>query len=67
MNILPCKVEKIIDAGGPFVNVQVDTGNLWARVTRKSIKDLDIYEGREVFIMIKTMGVSLGASVESIK
>lgn len=66
-NIFPCTVKRILDAGGPFVNVQVDTGKLWARVTRKAIKDLDIYEGREIYIMIKTMGVSLGASVESIK
>lgn len=66
-NILPGKVKRIVDKGGPFVNVQVDTGNLWARVTRKAIKDLDIYTGRDVFAMVKAVAVSLGSSIESIK
>ena len=66
-NIFCCKVKKIVHDEGPFVNVQVETGNLWARITQKSCKDLDIHEGREVFAMVKTSTVSLGASVESLK
>jgi len=66
-NIFHGKVERIVDDGSPFVNVQVDIGGLWARITRKSCSDLNIYKGREIYAMVKTMAVSLGASSEAIE
>ena len=65
-NIFEGKVEEIIDNHGPFVDVHVDIGHLLlARLSRQSCIRLNISVGQQVFAMIKTVAVSLGASGEN--
>ncbi len=60
-NIFPGKVDRIIDHGDSFVDVRLDIGSLlWARITRKSVCDLDLKKGRPVFALIKSVVLSRG-------
>ena len=62
-NIFEGRVKKIIDKDGPFVDIHVDIGHLLlARLSRQSCINLNIKKGQQVFAMIKTVAVSLGAS-----
>lgn len=61
-NIYYGKIEKIVENDGPFVNIRINMGRyLWARVTRQSCRDLNLYKGKDVYAMIKTVAVSIGA------
>ncbi len=65
-NIFAGKVKTIVDNGGPFVDVYVDIGLLLhARISRHSCYKLELNEGKDVFALIKTVAVSLGASNEN--
>ncbi|MBN2420160.1 MAG: molybdenum ABC transporter ATP-binding protein, partial [Deltaproteobacteria bacterium] len=58
-NIFKGKVHSIVDKDGPFVDVYVDTGHIiLARISRDSCCKLDLHEGKDVFILIKTVAVS---------
>jgi molybdate transport system ATP-binding protein len=64
-NIFQGKVNSIVDNGGPFVDVYVDIGRLLlSRISRHSCYKLELHEGKDVFALIKTVAVSLGASNE---
>ena len=65
-NIFEGRVQTIVDSGGPFVDVYVDIGRLLlARISRHSCNKLELHEGKNVFALIKTVAVSLGASNEN--
>ena len=64
-NIFQGKVNSIVDNGGPFVDVYVDIGSiLLVRISRHSCYKLELHEGKDVFVLIKTVAVSLGGSSE---
>lgn len=61
-NILPGRVDQIIDHGESFVDLRLDVGCfLWARITRPSFLDLHLKTGQPVFALIKSVAVSPGA------
>jgi molybdate transport system ATP-binding protein len=65
-NILPAVVEHITEAEGALVDVRLDMGApITARITRKARRDLALFPGQQVFVMIKTVAVSRGASPAS--
>lgn len=58
LNVLPAKVVEIVEDSGPHVHVRLDVGApLWARIMRKSIRDLDLKPGKPVFALIKAVAV----------
>ncbi len=60
-NIFPGKICEIVDSGAPLVDVRLDIGRpLWARITRQSIKELNLSSGQPVYALIKSVAVSLG-------
>ncbi|HUJ74626.1 MAG TPA: molybdenum ABC transporter ATP-binding protein [bacterium] len=57
-NILPGRVVQISSEAGPHAHVLVDVGGLlWARVMRKSVEELGLREGSQVFALIKAVAV----------
>lgn len=64
-NVLPARVDRIMDHGKSFVDVRLDIGRyLWARITRQACSDLKLKTGKPVFALIKSATVSLGAANE---
>lgn len=58
LNIFAGTVIEVGDDDGPQIDVLVDIGSpLWARITRRSQRELDIVPGRKVFALIKAMAV----------
>ena len=59
LNILPARIEAIQDAQGPSTLVRLALGNdkLLARVTRRSVRELELKEGDELFAQIKSVAV----------
>jgi len=59
LNILPAVVEAVQPDRGPSMLVRLVLGNdrVVARVTRRSIRELELKEGEEVFAQIKSVAV----------
>ncbi|MDP6344475.1 MAG: TOBE domain-containing protein, partial [Alphaproteobacteria bacterium] len=58
LNVYRGRVVEIGDDDGPQVDVLVDIGSpLWARITRRSQRELDIAPGRQVHAMVKAVAV----------
>jgi molybdate transport system ATP-binding protein len=65
-NVFPGRVREIRDHGDAFADVRLDIGCLlWARITRKSIVDLDLKPDRPVYALIKSIAITLGPSNDS--
>ncbi|TXH37935.1 MAG: molybdenum ABC transporter ATP-binding protein [Rhodospirillaceae bacterium] len=55
LNQLPGRVSQIVASDDSFVDVQVDIGSpIWARITRKSLQDLNLSVGDNVIALIKS-------------
>ena len=54
LNVMSGRVERIVHQDGALANVVVDVGQtLWARVTRRSVRELALSPGVEVYAAIK--------------
>jgi len=67
LNALPCVVKDIGTEEGPQVDLRLDAGGaaLWARITRRSLHELGLVPGSEVYALIKAGSIdrySLGRS-----
>jgi molybdate transport system ATP-binding protein len=67
LNALPCTVSDIGTEEGPQVDLRLDAGGaaLWARITRRSLHDLGLAPGSQVYALIKAVAIdrySLGRS-----
>ncbi len=61
-NILPALVERILEHEGALIDVWLDMGApITARITRKARRDLGLFPGQQVLVMIKSVAVSRGA------
>jgi molybdate transport system ATP-binding protein len=62
-NIFPARVVEVAPDRGPLVDVRLDIGRpgepvaLWARVTQRSLQELELTAGREVFALLKTVAL----------
>ena len=58
LNIFPGTITEIGDEVGPQVDILVDVGTpLWARVTRYTVRNLDLRPGSPVFVLIKAIAI----------
>ena len=59
LNVLRASVVAIANEGGPIAEVQLRIGeaSLSARITRRSLADLGLTEGREVYALIKAVSI----------
>ncbi|RMD62632.1 MAG: molybdenum ABC transporter ATP-binding protein, partial [Alphaproteobacteria bacterium] len=59
LNVLPAVVRDIGSEPGPQVDLRLDVGAtaLWARITRRSLKTLDLAPGRAVYALIKAIAI----------
>jgi len=58
LNVLAGRVAEIGPQDGPQVDVLVDCGvRLWARITRRSLRELGLAPGRPVYALIKSVSV----------
>lgn len=58
LNVLPATVVEITEDSGPHAHVRLDVGvPLWARIMRKSVRDLELEPGKPVFALIKAVAV----------
>ncbi len=58
LNIFPGRIEEIGADGGPQADLLVDIGvPLIARVTRKSLHELDLKPGKKVYALVKAVAV----------
>jgi molybdate transport system ATP-binding protein len=67
VNAIPCVVKDIGAEAGPQVDLRLDAGGaaLWARITRRSLHELGLVPGSEVYALIKAGSIdrySLGRS-----
>ena len=67
LNVLPAVVESIGEAEGPVVLVRLALGRdrILARVTRRSVRELNLQVGDEVFAQIKSVAVRSPYSLKS--
>lgn len=58
LNILRGRIIELGEDDGPQIDVMLDVGSrLWARVTRKSMHELGLAPGKEVYALIKAIAV----------
>lgn len=59
LNVLPTQIEEIAQTGSPSVLVRLKLGSdrLVARVTRRSVRELDLKPGDNLFAQIKSVAV----------
>ena len=62
LNILPARIVSIGAGDGPYVDIQLaldaaGASLIWARVTARSLHDLRLAEGRDVFALVKAVAV----------
>lgn len=59
LNILPCKVDAIGEEEGAQVDLRLDAGGapLWARITRRSLEQLGLVPGAQVFALVKAIAI----------
>jgi molybdate transport system ATP-binding protein len=57
LNVLPARVAAIDEEAGPIVDLQLAVGDsvLLARITRRSLRQLGIHAGQEVYALIKAV------------
>ena len=57
LNILSGRVTSMDDESGPIVDVQlaVGTTSLTARITRRSVRQLGIHVGQDVYALVKAV------------
>jgi molybdate transport system ATP-binding protein len=56
------RVTEVAAAEGPYADVLVDIGvPIWARITRHSLRDLNISAGRRVWCLVKAVSFDVGA------
>jgi molybdate transport system ATP-binding protein len=62
-NIFPARIVEIAPDRGPLIDVRLDIGRpqqpvaLWARITQRSARELDLAVGREIFALLKTVAL----------
>lgn len=58
LNVFPGVIAEIGAGDGPHVDLKLDVGvPLWARVTRRSARNLELTVGREVFALVKAVAI----------
>ncbi|WP_306418042.1 molybdenum ABC transporter ATP-binding protein [Jannaschia formosa] len=59
-NVLPCRIAALRGGQGPGVMLRLDAGEgrLLARLTRRSVEEMGLAEGQDVWAVLKTSGVS---------
>ena len=59
LNIFPGTVQHITNKDEIQVDLAVQVGNevIWAQITHKSLHDLQIKPGSDVFVMVKAMAI----------
>ena len=59
LNVLEGRVREIADGDGPQVDILIDVGAsaLWARVTRRSLRELALEAGKPVYAMVKAVAI----------
>lgn len=66
LNVFPGTVRELVQGPGPQADVLVDVGvAIWARITRRSARDLGLAAGAPVFALIKAVAIdrdSVGAT-----
>ena len=67
LNVLPATVEAVDEATGPsnLVRLRLGDDRIVARVTRRSIRELGIAPGDELFAQIKSVAVRPGSGAQS--
>ena len=61
LNVLPARIEALAEAGGAVeVTLACGEARLLARVTRKSVADLGLGPGREVYALVKSVSLDRG-------
>jgi molybdate transport system ATP-binding protein len=64
-NVFSGPIDQIVDHGDYFVDIRLNIGYpLWARITRKSYRELDLKPGASVYALVKSVGIALGGGVE---
>jgi molybdate transport system ATP-binding protein len=60
LNVLPVTVQSIREGDGPGAAIALKTGDniILARVTRRSVANLELKEGAQIFAIIKATTVS---------
>ncbi len=62
LNILPARVTGVVDGPAAQADVALDIGApLWARITRRSARELELAPGSEVYALIKSVAIDRGA------
>jgi molybdate transport system ATP-binding protein len=57
-NVIPARISAIHPADGPYVDVELDAGTpLWARLTARSVHDMSLALGQEVFALVKAVSI----------
>jgi len=58
-NILPCRIADLGTEEGPQIDLRLDAGGspIWARVTARSLKQLDLRPGKEVYALVKGVAI----------
>lgn len=59
LNVFECVVRDIGTEGGPQVDLRLDANGaaLWARITKRSLVDLELRPGARVFAMVKAVAI----------
>ena len=59
LNVFACVVRDVGVEDGPQVDLRLDAGGapLWARVTKRSLDDLDLRPGAEVYALVKAVAI----------
>ena len=62
-NIFPARVLDLGEEGGAQLDVRLDVGGapLWARITARARRQLDLAPGREVYALVKSAAIDRGA------
>ncbi len=61
LNVLPARVKSVEDGPAAQADVALDVGApLWARITRRSARELALAPGAEVYALIKSVAIDRG-------
>ena len=62
LNILSGPITEIQDGNNGHADVRLDIGGgLWARITRRSAREMGLHQGQEVFALIKAVAIDRGS------
>jgi len=62
-NVIAARIAEIVAERGPLVDIHLDIGRpgqpvaLWARITQRAARELDLAVGSEVFALLKTVSL----------